>query len=342
MLFYFERINTMLKLKFLFANYALAKRALENWEFDKESLDKLLSYFRISSNAIYPFYQNGTLCFLRLAPTEEKLEKNVFGELEFIQYLNANGYAALKPVKSKCGSVVLKLVTEWGTYYATVFKKVDGKQIEQTDYSNEIMYEYGRALGKLHSLSSAFVPKVKKWAHSEVLEWIKQTVGECNAPPFVLAEVEAVKAELSSLAVNTGCYGLVHYDFEPDNVFYDESTKTCAVIDFDDGMYHWYSLDIEQVFDSLSSELDGEKLEKAKVEFIKGYETEHIYSEEMKRSLPVMGRFCNLFKYSRIIRSVYEHFSDEPDWLAELRKELNLHLKKLELSMQSQSGGNME
>lgn len=35
------------------------------------------------------------------------------------------------------------------------------------------------------------------------------------------------------------------------NVFYDEETGSCNMIDFDDSMYHWYAMDIEQALDSL-------------------------------------------------------------------------------------------
>lgn len=40
----------MLKLKYLFENYDLAKEALKNWEHDEDTLDNMLSQFRISSN----------------------------------------------------------------------------------------------------------------------------------------------------------------------------------------------------------------------------------------------------------------------------------------------------
>ena len=45
----------MLKLKYLYENYDLAKSALKNWEYDTETLDDCLQHFRISSNAVYPF-----------------------------------------------------------------------------------------------------------------------------------------------------------------------------------------------------------------------------------------------------------------------------------------------
>jgi Ser/Thr protein kinase RdoA (MazF antagonist) len=40
-------------------------------------------------------------------------------------------------------------------------------------------------------------------------------------------------------------YKIVHLD----NIFYDISTDTPNIIDFDDSMYHWYAMDIEQADD---------------------------------------------------------------------------------------------
>ena len=325
----------MLKLKYLFENYDLAKEALESWEYDHDTLDKMLSQFRISSNAIYPFCQNSEVCFLRLSPTEEKIEKNIFGEMEFIFYLLACGYPALKPIRTKSGEICLKLDTKWGQFYATAFSKVDGVPIEDTEMSREILFEYGKALGKLHSLSSNFEPQTKKWTHREVLDWIASVLSEYNAPDDVVSEQIAIKSELDGLPANHNHYGLVHYDFEPDNVFYDKEKKSCSVIDFDDGMYHWFALDIEQVFDSLENELSGELLQSAKSEFIRGYKKEHCYTQEMKESGPLMRRFINLYGYARLIRCVAEEFADEPEWLAELRKKLRKAILEKEAKMLS-------
>ena len=313
----------MLKLKYLFENYSLAKEALKNWEYDVETADKMLSRFRISSNAIYPFCQNGKVCFLRLAPIEEKTENNIAGEMEFIDFLIHREYSALKPLKTKTGDIFLKINTQWGDYFVTAFSGVAGVPIESTDFSNSIMFEYGKALGKLHALSSEYVPKHKKWTHFEVLEWIELTLHEHKAKNEVVAALSTMKAELEHLPIRKDNYGLIHYDFEPDNVFFDKENETCAAIDFDDSMYHWYSLDIEQVFESLEDELSGEELQAAKNHFINGYKLEYPYNEETEAMRPLMHRFITLYGYARLIRSVAERFSDEPEWLTELRKKLD-------------------
>ena len=103
----------MLKLEYLFENYELAREALSLWEHDEDNLEEMLGYFRISSNAVYPFTREGRVCFLRLAPVGEKAETDVRGELEFIRYLLKEGYPALRPVRSLSGEdmvVALSLI----------------------------------------------------------------------------------------------------------------------------------------------------------------------------------------------------------------------------------------
>ena len=143
----------MLKLEYLFENYELAREALALWEHDEENLEEMLGYFRISSNAVYPFTREGRVCFLRLAPVGEKAETDVRGELEFIRYLLKEGYPALRPVRSLSGEDMVVADTGGGRYFVCVFEKVDGVEISETGYGREVMYAYGRALGRLHALS---------------------------------------------------------------------------------------------------------------------------------------------------------------------------------------------
>ena len=218
----------MLKLEYLFENYELAREALALWEHDEDNLEEMLGYFRISSNAVYPFTREGRVCFLRLAPVGEKAETDVRGELEFIRYLLKEGYPALRPVRSLSGEDMVVADTGFGRYFACVFEKVDGVEISEAGYGREVMYAYGRALGRLHALSSGYVPAVRKQGHKEILEWIRRTLEEYGGCREAFTELAAVERELGRLLVTTENYGLVHYDFEPDNVFWDEGKKNAA------------------------------------------------------------------------------------------------------------------
>ena len=77
----------MLKLKHLFENFDLARYCLAFYDHDVKNLEDMLRYFRISSNAIYPFCSNGKICFLRLSPVEEKTVETVESEIRLIRWL---------------------------------------------------------------------------------------------------------------------------------------------------------------------------------------------------------------------------------------------------------------
>lgn len=313
----------MLKLKYLFYNENLAVEAIKKWKADMKNVDELFSYFRISSNAVYPFLNNGKVCFLRLAPVEEKIEDNEYGEIEFIQYLREYNFPALKPLPSLNDKLVEIITTEWGMYFASVFESVEGVPIEDTDLDDNVMFVYGKTLGTLHKMASDFNPSIKKWTYEDVLEWIKKELDLYDAQTAAMNEYMEVKHLLETLPKNQMNFGLVHYDFEPDNIFYDEINEICNVIDFEDGVYHWFALDIEQVFGSLSECMDEERFVVAKKVFLNGYRTEFDLSNDMLALLPLFRRFIDLYSYARILHSTSEVLDNEPDWLNEIKVKLN-------------------
>lgn len=313
----------MLKLKYLFNNVNLAEMLLGNWEYDEKSID-MFNYYRISSNAIYPFQARGKTQFLRFSPKSEKCRENVIAELEFISYLRSKQYGALEAVVSKSGEELIEAETPWGEYYASVFKCVSGVQISKTEVSDQVIFIYGRALGKLHKLSSVYNPvKNKRWSYRDVLDWIHETlVNDFPDEKSALMETKVLQNYFVSIPINNNNFGLIHYDFECDNVFYDEVSQSCNVIDFDDAMYHWYVMDIEQTLDSLEDFIPIEMFQLKKQIFLDGYRTEYDISDDMLSLLPACKRFANLYGYVRILRSADEQLENEPEWLGSLREKL--------------------
>jgi len=320
-------------MRHLFADFELAKTALAHWLHDAATLDADLALYRISANAVYPFRHNGQWRFLRLAPEEEKLEKNVRGEMEFIRYLLRNGYPALKPIRADNGETLLVLDTYRGRYYAAAFRRVDGVRVDQTKMNEPIPERCGQTLGRLHTLSARYVPKMRKWDHAEALEWIGRTLAENHAPDAAFRELAMVGRELVKLPINDGRYGLIHYDFEPDNLFYDAATGKCSVIDFDDGLYHWFALDVAQALDALGDCLEGERLRHAKTAFLKGYRRERGLTENDEALFPLMRRFIGLMQYARLARCVADEVADAPDWMVSLRAHLAGIITRLETRM---------
>ncbi|MDP4096390.1 phosphotransferase [Paenibacillus sp. P96] len=318
----------MLKLKYLFNNVDLAEMILKNWKYDRESIE-MFKHYRISSNAIYPFQCEGKTHLLRFAPTTEKVKSNSLAELDFISYLRDHRYGVLEAVASSNGEELVEVRTPWGEYFASVFKRVSGVQLQHTDCSESVIFIYGKALGRLHHLSSQYTPgQFRRWSYSDVLDWIQEVLKTFPNESAAWMETELLQDYFASLPRSPMNYGLIHYDFEYDNVFYDDQSGSCNVIDFDDAMYHWYAMDIEQALDSLEDCIPTEIFELRKKCFLDGYLTEHEVSTEYESILPACRRFANLYGYARILRSTADQWENEPDWLTNLRGALTASLER--------------
>jgi Ser/Thr protein kinase RdoA (MazF antagonist) len=318
----------MLKLKYLFDNRGLAKMLLDNWDYDASSLGMLADY-RISANAIYPFQKDGGICFLRFCPVSEKRMENIQAELAFIGYLRGAGYPALEPVPSKSGDELIRKATPWGAYYASVFKRVAGEPITDTSFDDEILFAYGAALGQLHKLSSAYIPQQhRRWTHENVFDWIEATLRDLPLDGAALDELKLLKAYFATLPKDQKNYGLIHYDFEPDNVFYDEATKTCSAIDFDEAMYHWYVMDVVQSLDSLEGEVKVADFPQKRSIFLEGYRSRFAPDEALMQAMPAFRRFAGLYGYACVARSVAETWENEPEWMLALRVKLSSFLAR--------------
>jgi len=311
----------MMKLRHLFNNLDLAEMLVKNWDYDPDSLD-LFQYFRISANAIYPFKVAGEVCFLRCCPAEEKSKQSILAELEFIHYLRIQGYPALEPLPAKTGETVVARQTPWGEHFASVFIRVVGKNIEESGCGDEIIRAYGAALGRLHALSKAYQPQSKRWSHLDVLAWIEATLASLGDESLALDELRLLRESFTHLPITPECFGLIHYDFELDNVYYDPATQSCSVIDFDDSMYNWYLMDVLNALVSLKKEIPHGEYAPKKAIFLDGYREEFELDDALWAAAPLFIRFATLYSYTRNARAMQETWDHEPEWMVELRAKL--------------------
>jgi Ser/Thr protein kinase RdoA (MazF antagonist) len=318
----------MLKLKYLFNNKDLAHMILNNWDYDKED-SNLLNYYRISSNAVYWCKKHGNTFFLRFVSAEEKSIEKILAELEFLRYLRDNGYPAVTTILSKAGNELEVVNTPWGTYYAVAFKAVDGKQVSEIPLTDDIIFGLGKSLGQLHKLSSEYKPvnNIRNdW--NETMDWMGDVLSNFPNEIAAKSELSILKDYFLKLPSTKENFGLIHYDFEPDNVFYDEITKTYNPIDFDDAMYHWYAMDIQISIDNIEDDMLEAQAETARNQFIKGYRSEYTISNDMLELLPIFRRYDNLYGYVRVLLSMHEKWNNEPEWMVSLRRRLENSLNK--------------
>lgn len=309
----------MLKLKYLTENFDLARFALTSWRHDAHTLPDRLQWFRISSNAVYPFDRDGQLCFLRLSPSEEKESRELLGELDFLNFLQRRGYPAMCPIPSDGGELLLLLDTPWGRWYASAFEGVPGCPLEQMPMTETLAETYGAALGQLHGLSMQYHSPIRRRSDQDVLAWARQVFIAHAMPGKAIAALDETAQQLSELPRTRGCYGLIHYDFEPDNVFWDG--EKCSAIDFEDGMLHFYAVDVVQALDELP--------ESQHPAFLRGYRTACPEARVNEEDFPLMQRFRNLYTCARLLHCLSEKPVPEPEWMPQLTMRLENRLHEL-------------
>ena len=96
-------------------------------------------------------------------------------------------------------------------------------------------------------------------------------------------------------------YGLIHGDFELDNLFWQDDT--IAMLDFDDCSYYWYVADVAFALRDLFE--TGVDLSNPSFRtFIRGYSEHYSLDEELISYLPTCMRLANLITYAKLVRAM--------------------------------------
>lgn len=140
---------------------------------------------------------------------------------------------------------------------------------------------------------------------------------------LALQELREITNWLQSLSTAKDVFGLIHYDFQLDNLFFEEDKDPYfSVIDFDDAMYHWYALDLVTALDDFI--VDDNPQSKLLVHsFLKGYRTKMALENDVVAQFPQFQRYANLYKYARLLKSLdYGEINDTPPWFNNLKVKL--------------------
>ena len=306
----------MLKLKYLFANIDLATMMVKNFENDDL---EIMQYYMISANAVYPFKNKGQVKFLRLAPSEARSYDQIHAEIGILKHLENNNFPAMRAVASSNGEYIVKKNTPFGEYYATVFDRVAGQCAGEIQMNESLAIKIGESLAKLHNTLSTYQCKRDSFNHK--FEWMEKELLLLN-DHTVLKKLDVLKEDFKKLQLTEDNYGLIHYDYELDNVFYDKESDTITPIDFDDSMYHLYAMDITQTLDSFD-----DKKDEFEESFISGYQSIRSISNNYDEEVELCKSFATLYSYTRISRSDKEIWENEPEWLINLRRKFKLAKK---------------
>lgn len=301
-------------------NDTVAKQFIQRWEHDSQTL----KFWRASSNFVFTFERDGVRQFLRFIHEEDNAISHIQSELDFMLYLIENGYPTVAPIRSADGNWIETVqVDEDGRYYGVVFEQARGSCVPLDQMTDRQAEAWGAALGSLHRLSELYAPgPTSRGSWLDALTFVSSVLDRHPREADARHELERLREQLSALPTGAGHIGLIHYDFEMDNVFFEAETSRYFAIDFDDSMYHWYAMDVASAISDLLEQEDADANEKI-AHFLTGYRKMKPLDEYEVRQFALFQRFEDLYRFARMLSSV-EGFESggSPAWALALKEKL--------------------
>ncbi len=282
--------------------------------------DAVVEVYRASANFVFGVETPGERFFLRFNHESERDIGAIRAELAFQRHLGSSGIRVDAPIRSISGNWVEPVATEMGIFNAVLFKALPGEHREVDQLDLESFRVWGRSLGELHAAGAQFSCEQRpSWrAHVQFAERMIPR-GERGAHQ----ELQAIGEALGRLSSGVGEFGLIHFDFELDNLKWHEGQV--HVLDFDDCAFYWFEADIafalRDLFDDSCDQVD---LECPRVSaFLDGYRSAKHLSEEALGRIPLFLRLHNLLMAARLTRSLGTGAdSEESGWITNLRGKL--------------------
>jgi Ser/Thr protein kinase RdoA (MazF antagonist) len=302
----------------LSATYAspIADTVIAAWAHDRDSV----RYFRASATFVFVFKREDQLSILRLAHASERTAEAIQAELAYLQHLAAQGVQVALPVRSLSGRWVESIPTTLGVFHAVVFEHLPGQHYDFDDMTLAQFTRWGSALGSLHRAAEGYSGAGRATIHDH-LRMVEQLLpAHEDAARRLLAELER---QVAALPISDQTFGLIHFDFELDNLLWND--QQVGIIDFDDCAGYWFVADIAFALRDLFAD-DAEQIDLTDARlraFVAGYREMRAMADEELRQLPLFLRIHNLVTFAKLLRATdIENAPDTPAWIADLQARL--------------------
>lgn len=299
----------------------LANEILQRWENDGEPA----KYWRASANFVFFFNDksdNRRDRVLRFNHADERSAETIRAEIAHVNALIDKGIRVAKPIPSLAGNDVESVSTELGLFHAVAFEALPGEQLEIEELTSEQFARWGVALGELHNASTyheGYKPARPSW--TDHLAWVADYLPATETA--ALRMVDKLKHQLETLPINERNFGLIHYDFELDNILWHEEQP--GIIDFDDCAWYWFVADfalaLGDLFDGSVDKVDlhNESFQ----QFLEGYRRVRPINDEELARLPLFVQLDHLITFAKLHRALTPiNPNGELPWMPELRHKL--------------------
>jgi len=271
-----------------------------------------LTWVRSSANHVFRLSRPDQEWYLRLAPASERRRDAIEAELDFVRHCAEAGVAVARPVPSAGGALVEEVLSGSAGCCAVVFEALWGRQVDWDALDEPMARAWGRALARLHRASETFPAAGRPaWADEARAALASVPTNEGG----IVAELESGLAWLGTMP--TGESGLLHGDFELDNLVWDGAR--CQACDFDSCVYGPYALDIAIALQDVW-EGRGAARDRCLDWFFAGYGEVRPVPDDSRAMLPRLVRLLSVVKVAGLLGAYAGVDRDgAPDWLTAMR-----------------------
>jgi len=276
---------------------------------------------------------DGRQFIMKITHSVRRTKDYLMGELEFVNYLAANGVQTPAAIPSVNGELIEIIEAKEGYFLAYAFEKAEGRLVEAKDWSIDFAQEWGRVLGQMHRLTKDYIPskpsyKRQEWLEGDVFANRRKYIPTDKKHEKALEVFDALLKEIDELPKTKDSYGSIHNDLHHNNFFITPNQKIIP-FDFDDGEYHYFINDIAIILYHLIRHNKFDFLKKGSVDFVlshlmEGYRKENSLDDFWLQKLPLFVR-----KRHALFLSVYymiwegeELNKEQLEWLEQLRREV--------------------
>lgn len=245
-------------------------------------------------------------------------------EIDYVNALANQGLRVARPILSTTGNTIESVETTQGLFHATVFEALPGQQRELEDLTPDQLARWGQALGELHNASARYTqhdiqPGRPTW--EDHLAFVAEILPA--AERAALQALDQLKEQLAQLTINEQTFGLIHYDFELDNILWGGEQP--GIIDFDDSAWYWFVADIAlalgELFGNNLAEVDLQH--QSLLRFIEGYRRVRPIAQEELQQIPLFFQLDQLVTFAKLYRALTPiNPAGELLWMEGLRSKL--------------------
>ena len=277
-----------------------------------------LSYVGGMENHVYSFSKDDQEYFVRIGDSKHMSFELVEAEIDWLVYLTKNEVPAVKPIQSTKGKYIEKVVKDEGHLNVVVFEKAKGEHLDHgnpQDWSDEIIIDFGKTVGKMHALAKNYSAKTSRRYEFQPSLDIKHMLKDEEEDL-----VEIIKKhfqEVENLPKGKDEYGLVHGDLHSGNFFVDNN-KVSAILDFDRTCYKWFisELAVSLFYPLYATQLNKDKEQQTEFAkryvplFMKGYETANTLDKKWLEKIDIFIKVRHAILYM-YLPPQFNHLKEE-------------------------------